>query len=65
MEKPTPVPVPVPVPGSTSSSETCPHSHLHVNFLKKIGKAVEAVGKETVETALTVALSGLGAFSEE
>lgn len=45
--------------------EKCPHSHLHIGFLKKIGKAVEKVGGEAVEGALTVALSGLGAFSEE
>lgn len=44
---------------------TCPHSHLPIRFLKKIGKAAEKVGKEAVETALTVALSNLGAFSED
>lgn len=43
----------------------CPHSHLPFHFLKKIGKAVESVGEETVKTALTVALSNLGAFSED
>jgi hypothetical protein len=46
-------------------SEKCPHSHLHIGFLKKIGHAVEKVGAETVEAALTVALSGTGAFSED
>jgi len=45
--------------------DKCPHSHLSIGFLKKIGKAVEKAGGEAVEATLTVALSNLGAFSEE
>jgi hypothetical protein len=48
-----------------SAPEVCPHSHLPFGFLKKIGKAVEKVGGAAVETALTIALSNLGAFSED
>lgn len=50
---------------SGQADEKCPHSHLHVNFLKKIGKAVEKAGVETVETAIDIALASAGgAFSE-
>jgi len=51
--------------GSQVSETFCPHSHLPIRVLKKIGKAVEKVGAGTIETALTVALSSFGAFSEE
>lgn len=49
----------------TQPKQLCPHSHLPIELLKKIGKAVETVGAATVETALTIALSNLGAFSED
>jgi hypothetical protein len=43
----------------------CPHSHLPIAFLKKIGKAVEMAGEDAVKTAVSAALGNLGAFSEE
>ena len=44
--------------------EKCPHSHLPIRVLKKIGQAVKQVGPVIVETALTAALSDLGAFQD-
>lgn len=43
----------------------CPHSHLPFSFLKRVGKVVETVGEESAKAAITVALSNLGAFSED
>jgi hypothetical protein len=54
-----------PIMPQPQPKQLCPHSHLPIDLLKKIGKAVEKVGTETVETALTIALSNLGAFSED
>jgi len=50
---------------SPQPTEKCPHSHLSIGFLKKIGKAVEKAGETAVETTISVALSNLGAFSDE
>jgi hypothetical protein len=45
---------------------TCSHSHLPIDFLKQLGKAVEKVGPGITETAIIAALKGVGgAFENE
>lgn len=52
-------------PEAAQPKQLCPHSHLPIDLLKKIGKTVERIGISAVETTITIALSGTGAFGED
>jgi len=43
------------------NSGICPHSHLNISFLKKLGHVVKKVGPTAVEIVLTAAFKDLGA----
>lgn len=49
---------------SEKDEEVCPHSHLKISTLKKIGHVIKKVGKAAGEVAIEVALQNLGAFKQ-
>ena len=51
-------------PTSGENSGVCPHSHLNISFLKKLGEVVKKVGPTVVETVLGAAFKDLGAFQD-